>query len=143
MTLFRQAGLDPQALARLDELLIERAYAPGETISHSRTYGDTLYIVIEGTIDVFNTEGDQIASLTASDTFGEKQLLEPGETNATLRATTPARTKELDGAAYDQFAKEYPESAFALQAVLARRVLQELKKAQNNLRLLFETFKAS
>jgi hypothetical protein len=69
--------------------------------------------------------------------------LEPGPAAHRATATTAAIIKAFDGAAYDQFAREFPESAFALQAVVARRVLQELKKAQDHLRLLFETFKAS
>ncbi len=143
MKLLRQAGLAPEALLRLDELLIDRRLTPGETLVEIGAYSESLYVVLEGTIDVFTLEHEQVASLTAEDMTGEKQLLEPGPASNMLRATTVALVKELDGPAYDQFAREYPESAFQLQALLARRVLQELKKAQTNLRLLFETFKAS
>ena len=142
MTLFKQADLKPNALARLQELCLERTYRAGEILVSANTYSDTLYLILEGAVDAF-TQDEQVASLTAGDAYGEKQLLEPGPVPHTLKAATPTRTLELDGPAYDQFAKEYTESAFALQAVLARRVLQELKKAQSNLRLLFETFKAS
>jgi CRP-like cAMP-binding protein len=141
--LFRQAGLTKEALARLDDWLIERELRAGETLVVSGEYADSVYFVLEGAIDVFTSENEQVASLTANDSFGEKALLEPGPATHTLRATTTARVKTLDGTGYDQFAKEFPESAFALQAVIARRVLQELKKAQSHLRLLFETFKAS
>jgi CRP-like cAMP-binding protein len=140
--LFAQAGLQPLALSRLGELLIDRAFRAGDSLETEGQLTSSLFIVVEGALDVFSGD-QQIATLTAGDTYGEKSLLEPSAAPATLRAQTDGRALVFDGAAYDQFAKEFPESAFSLQALLARRVLRELKKAQTNLRLLFETFKAS
>ena len=49
---------------------------------------------------------------------------------------------EFDGMAYDQFSREYPESAFQLQATLSRRVIDELHRTQAHLLAMYDLLKA-
>lgn len=127
--LFRESDLDAFALARLNELVFTQTFAPGTPLP------EALVMIIEGEATI-SPDGDE---LPAPQTFGEPSLIDPA-TRTNARATTVVRAYILDGPAYDQFAKEFPESAFKLQQSIARRLLEKMKKAQTNLRLLYSTF---
>lgn len=125
-SLFRQADLTFEAFERLGELLQDRVTA------------ESLVIVLEGELRV--TVDGFTFCLGPGESLGARYLIEPEPQREHLEG--PARVLSLDGAAFDQFAREFPECAFRLQNVLARSVLHELKKTRENLRLVFQTLKS-
>lgn len=83
------AEFDDQELRRLDAVLVETVFEPGELILGEGQPNRALHIVREGRVRVSRAveEGDVILSdLPAGRTFGELSILEEGTASATLRA---------------------------------------------------------
>ncbi len=101
-------GLTSAQLARVAEIVRVREVPSGTVLIHERDYGDTLFVLDAGAVDVrvASPEGDRtIAELRASapgevswagDFFGEMCLLDLEPRCATVVATTPARLWELN-----------------------------------------------
>lgn len=90
--LFRM--LSPNDLARVPEWTEVVRYGAGASIIREREPGDYMYIVLDGSVDVFVIDDDGklvvLANLTRGHYFGEQALLPggPGERNANVRANT-------------------------------------------------------
>ena len=92
--LFR--ALSRNDLARVSEWSDIVEYRAGQVIVREGEVGEHMYVVLEGTADVFVTDEDGkvlvLASLTQGHYFGEQALIpdSPGRRNANVRANGPA-----------------------------------------------------
>lgn len=101
-------GLVPEQLARLVEIVRVREVEPGAVVVHERDYGDTLYLVDAGQVEVrvASAAGDRVvAEISApregevshrGDFFGEMCLLDLEPRCATVVAVTATRVWELN-----------------------------------------------
>ena len=101
-------GLTAAQLAQIAEITRVREVEPGEVIVPERDYGDTLYVIETGEVEVrvASPSGDQlVARLSApesgeisyaGDFFGEMCLLDLEPRCATVLATTACRLWELN-----------------------------------------------
>ena len=84
------AGLDEAELAALVSIIAERQVAPGELIVKQNTVGDEVFIIQDGTVEVF-VEGLQeertLVLLGKGQVVGEMALIEQGHRSASVRAT--------------------------------------------------------
>src|SRR5688500_18999787 len=66
-------GLTPEQLSRVREILREREVAAGTVVIHERDYGDTLYLLDEGTVEVriASPEGDRVVAELRAPAPGE------------------------------------------------------------------------
>ncbi|MCC6201726.1 MAG: cyclic nucleotide-binding domain-containing protein [Gammaproteobacteria bacterium] len=90
--LFR--ALSRKDLARVHEWTKVVSFEAGNLILREREAGDYMYVVLDGSVDVFVIDDDGkvviLAQLTRGHYFGEQALLPgvPGERNANVRANT-------------------------------------------------------
>lgn len=104
-------GLDTDAQRPLLERFRYRRFAPGRTLLHKGQYGDGLYIVLTGALDVRGGDMEEhlLASLGAGDFFGEMSVLNNAPAAATVQTTAPSIVLRLSRDAFEDLLLTYPE----------------------------------
>ena len=88
-----------------------REYREGETVVEEGAPGDSMFVVVGGTVEVLTKKRDAdvvLAVLGPGDFFGEAALLSGRPRTATIRAKTPAECLELSRAALDEVVARHP-----------------------------------
>lgn len=87
------AGLREDALRQLAERAIERSYRKGQLIFYQGDVGESLFVVVHGSVKVFVTseEGDEmvLVTLQTPETFGELALIDGGTRSASAETLEP------------------------------------------------------
>lgn len=115
----------PEDLQRVASTATERAYAAGEAIVREGEPGDELVVILEGTVEVFRGEGDDVRLVrrySEGDHFGELAVLRERPRAATVVATDGVRGLVIDGQALKAILQERPDAAMAMLATLAERI---------------------
>ncbi len=100
-------------LAKLAELCGERALEPGEVLCEVGDPGDALYVVAEGSLDVYR--GEALLDVSpAGQCLGEMALLTGEPRTASLRGRQPARILELKLTDFRDALGRYPELAWGI-----------------------------
>lgn len=120
------SGLGEEDLKRLSGLLVPQPYPPGEIVIHQGDFGDSIYFICRGEVDVFirNEEGAEntIGHLGEGDFFGEMALLTGSPRSASVRVTRDALFLILYKNDFDAFLKEHPHLAIPFSRTLAERI---------------------
>jgi flavin reductase (DIM6/NTAB) family NADH-FMN oxidoreductase RutF len=124
----RVVGGEPRLLSalpddRLQPILaggVERAFADGEAVMRAGEPGDSLYVVLEGTVEV-RRRGHTVR-LGPNELVGEIEVLAPGEGRlADVVAQGPVRCLEVKRSDVVRALAADPQAAMALVEVLASR----------------------
>jgi len=87
-------GLDKDIFNRVTELFQNRVFAVGDDLMKEGTPGDSLYIIVRGTVKV--TIGDDVVDLLgAGSTVGEMAVLLGTQRTATVTAESPVTTLRM------------------------------------------------
>jgi len=120
------ALLDENERQTLADIIDVAHFDKGATIFSFGDVGDTLYIVREGTVQVFveNYEGRKIilGENTRGDIFGEISLLDGGPRTATAVATEDAELYALERQDLLDLITKHPHAAMDLLTVVGRRL---------------------
>jgi predicted RND superfamily exporter protein len=132
------AGLRP-AQARVVVLMGDlRRFAPGETIVHQGARGDEMYVIINGSADVWieaGTERHRIAEMRRGDVFGEMGLVRGGtERSADVVAASEVEALAVDERFLQRIQRRYPRIASKVLLNLTRILSDRLQ--QTNVRFL-------
>ena len=123
LELFR--GLDAEGLRTVAGLLRESFHATGEVLFRHGDPADAFYLMREGTVALFRDEVGKPLQLLAryrgGEHFGELDLLDGGERQATARVTEASRILRLDRDPFLAFLDRCPEVALKLHITAARR----------------------
>jgi predicted RND superfamily exporter protein len=124
------AGLRP-AQARIVVLMGQiRRFAPGETIVRQGERGDEMYVIIQGTTEVWAGNGRERRRLAAhrrGDVFGEMALVRRGERSTDVIATDPVEVLAVDGRFLDRIQRRYPRIAAKVFLNLTRILSDRLQ----------------
>jgi CRP-like cAMP-binding protein len=111
-----------------------RRFAPGDTVVTAGAWEQSLYLVLEGQLEVLADNGRRkyrkIASVGAGSVIGELSFFDGGARSALVRATAPAVLAELTPADFDTLAAANPVLARRLLFDLGRILAQRLRAAQ-------------
>ncbi len=110
------SGLDLQLLAKLTTLFEEESFTPGEKILREGEFGDSMYIIIQGVVDVtkYNEEGNEIliTKLKSGSYFGEVALIDNQPRSANINAEEEIKVLRLRKSVFEKMLVE--EKTFAI-----------------------------
>ena len=111
-----------------------RRFGPGDAVITAGTQDRSLYLVLEGQLEVLAPHGRRgyrrIASPGAGSVIGELAFFDGGVRSALVRAVTPAVLAELSPAEFDALAVASPALARRLLFDLGRILAHRLRAAQ-------------
>jgi uncharacterized membrane protein len=120
------ALLDEAERGSLAELLETKKFDKGDTIFNFGDAGDSLYIIRNGSVQVFieNYQGDKIIlrENLPGDVFGDISLLDGGPRTATAVSTDETECLVLDRDQLMALVRKHPHSALDLLTVMGRRL---------------------
>jgi CRP/FNR family cyclic AMP-dependent transcriptional regulator len=131
-------GAQIAALPRLLRALAQRGtvrqYKKNTVIVHEGDSGESLYIVLQGTVRVFSTDanGREITygTITEGDYFGEMSL-DGGLRSASVESTGPVTCVVITGSKVREHMMEVPQFALELVSQVIRRARQATETARN------------
>jgi SulP family sulfate permease len=139
--LLRDLEHDP-GLAALASCARERTLTAGETLFESGDSSDSLFLVRQGTIRVvlpLNGHGyHTLATFGRGHFFGEMAFLARSTRSATAVATTTASLYAVSRSEFDVVARSNPVVAVKIFARLARTLAERLRRADAELRALYD-----
>jgi CRP-like cAMP-binding protein len=98
-----------------------RSCSPGEVIFSRGDSGDSLYVVLEGSVAL--KDGDRVVeTVTAPGMFGEMAIIETGARALTAEAAGPAVLAEIPTRHFWVLVHETPYFAQLVMTVMARRL---------------------
>lgn len=103
----------------------ERTLAAGETLFNEGDFGDTVYFVVNGAIEIFKGDAASphvLAVLESPDFFGEMAVLSEGVRTTSARAKAPTTLLFLKSKAIKILIQNAPAVAFGFFKVLIRRL---------------------
>jgi cAMP-dependent protein kinase regulator len=119
------SGIPKDELVSLLAAARPERVAPGQVIVREGEPGDTLYLIVQGTLRV-STRGQEgedvaLAALGAGDFFGEVALLTGRPRTATVAALTETELLALDRATVDKLRTQHPRIDASLTEFHRRR----------------------
>ena len=102
-----------------------KVYGDGECIVREGDEGDSMYVVLQGRVEVLREEGGQpfvLSELGPGDFFGEMALFSREKRSATVRAKGEARMLTIDKRGFLKSVHEDPSMAFRILHKLSERV---------------------
>ena len=123
--------------------LVERSCAPGEMIFQRGDPGDELFLIRRGAVRLFLPVGEgnyhNLATCGAGDFFGEVAFLDRGRRTASAMATAATDLFVISRARFDEVSRAHPVIGVKIFARLARMQALRLRRADAELRALYET----
>ncbi len=109
-------------------------FQPGSAIVKRGERADTLFILLEGEVEVSLAVGDdggrvRLASLTVGTLFGEMALLSDAPRSADVVAATEVSCLVVKASSIAQFRRTHPELAYHLMAAIAGQLASNLLTA--------------
>jgi hypothetical protein len=130
------AGLR-RAQARIVVLMGElKRFAPGEAIVRRGEQGDEMFVVIQGTAEVWAGSGAERRKLAVNrrgDVFGEMGLVRQNERSADVVATSPVEVLAVDARFLERIQRRYPRIASRVFLNLTRILSDRLERANERL----------
>jgi CRP/FNR family cyclic AMP-dependent transcriptional regulator len=114
------SDLDDAALRTISLLASEVSVPEGKELVREGDYSYDLLAIEEGTAKV-EREGQQLATLGPGDVIGEVGVLERGQRNATVIATSPMMLITLDRWDVKKLVKQAPDAIKHLRELVAAR----------------------
>ena len=137
-------NLTDNDLKKLDEYVTEVTFEEDDDIIKEGEIGDTLYLLIEGKVDVIKTTifDDEFicASLDASMhcLFGEMAVIDNDKRSATIKAKTKCTTLALNRENFTKFCDEYPKAGIELLKMMNINIVRNLRIENDNLKLVYQ-----
>ena len=118
-------ALAPEDLEHVAEAAEPLDYQPGQNIVEVGDAGTSLFIVVDGTVQVLypsRSHEVELALLGPGDFFGEMALLNAKPRSATVRALTQVRTLKLEQRAFQRLVHASPSVAIHIMEILSLRI---------------------
>lgn len=115
----------------------ERRYASGETLCTRGEHGNTMMVVVQGTLSAVipgsNNTSREIARLGEGGVFGEMFCIDPAPRPATVVANEDATVLELGRDDLVKMRQQAPHAAAALVSAVFHNVLKRLRSVDDRI----------
>ena len=115
-------ALPPQELEPIAAAAEEAFFSEGELLAARGEPGDTLYVIVDGEVQVLGAGEQVLAVRGRGDFIGEMAVISSKPRAASLLATSDVRVLELHKPAFQAILRERPETALAMMQILCERV---------------------
>lgn len=112
------AALPPQELEPIAAVAEEEFFSGGELLAVRGEPGDTLYVIVDGQVQVLGADEQELAVRGSGDFIGEMAVISSKPRAASLMAMSDVRVLELHKPAFEAILRERPETALAMMRVL-------------------------
>src|SRR5829696_8923010 len=112
------AALPPQELDPIAAVAEEEFFSGGELLAVRGEPGDTLYVIVDGQVQVLGADEQELAVRGSGDFIGEMAVISSKPRVASLVAMSDVRVLELHKPAFEAILRERPETALAMMRVL-------------------------
>ncbi|MEW5853880.1 MAG: cyclic nucleotide-binding domain-containing protein [Myxococcota bacterium] len=130
-------NLLPEEIEMLAELSVMRRYKGGEVVFEKGDVGDSLFMVVEGDVEVLLRDGSGepkvLATLGIHDFFGEMSLIDKEYRSATVRAKSDCALLLLTHENLHAFSKAFREGFTWITVNIARVLSQRLRETNRRL----------
>ena len=116
-------------LAAISDIAQEVSFAPNEILFYEKSFADTMYICVEGTISASRNNVD-VGQFKAGDSFGMSAFLVDSKRLLTCRTTSPTRVLEIHKQEFEEMLMEYPQISFEIAKIHARMIQRLLEQIQ-------------
>ena len=120
------SGLAPSELAAIASVTKVLAYAEDRIVIKQNDVGETLFLIIEGRVQVImeQAEGKEVLlnHIEAGGAFGEMALIDDAPRSATIRTVEPCRFLILHKQEFKEIAMEFPRVTLQICSVLSQRL---------------------
>jgi ATP/ADP translocase len=121
-------GLSASELAAIASVTEEVEYPAGDIVIKEGEAGETMFLILKGTVSVIKGEGAEgggeieLARIGAGDYFGEMALFEDAVRSATIRTAEDSRFLVLHKQEFTEIVREYPQIALHICKALSSRI---------------------
>ena len=126
------SDLQVRELAALGSVATERDHPKGEIVVKEGEAGDTMFLILSGSVSVLQKQGTEqetlITTLAAGDYFGEMALFEDQPRSATVKTDGDAKFLVLGKLEFEEIMREFPQIAINICQVFSRRVRETQRK---------------
>jgi len=136
--LFVFKGLSQIQLAQFNKVMEVRQVPAGTRITEEGATADCMYILLSGQVRVLKrgTNGEEtVATLGASEHFGEIALIDHAPRSASVEATTDSELSVLARDAFERILREFPEARLRIYENFLESLCDRLRAANENLLL--------
>jgi len=129
--IFRMLG--KESIDFIVERLKFKTFEKSEVVCKIGDPGDSMYIIITGSVDIciYGQEGAEqiVASLGPGDYFGEMSLLTDEPRSATVRTSDPSEMFLLNKKDFDVILEKFPSISLSMGKIVSKRLRETLTKA--------------
>ena len=111
-------ALPPQELEPIAAVAEEEDFSEGELLAVRGEPGDTLYVIVDGQVQVLGADERELAVRGPGDVIGEMAVISSKPRVASLVAMSEVRVLELHKPAFEAILRERPETALAMMRIL-------------------------
>ncbi|WPJ94811.1 cyclic nucleotide-binding domain-containing protein [Coraliomargarita algicola] len=122
-------GADDQLISELATALEPVKFPAGKTIFREGEPGDSLFLIVDGTVRVSSEEEEIIAELGVGGCFGEGALLEGQVRAATVVAVEELALLQLKRESYEELATKFRKLRYRLSNLHKTRKAEEIENS--------------
>lgn len=120
------SGLHIHELRLIAEIVEEVTADEGEILFNQGEPGDSMYVIIDGRVQILLADGTPFKVFSSFEAFGEMALLDDEPRSATAKAAQAGTLLRIEREKFQALLTQYPEICMGLLRMMSRRLRSEL-----------------
>ena len=119
------SGLTSEEVFQIAQIAIEERYLAEEVIFREGDVGDSMFIIIDGSVSVYNQK-KVITTLEKGECFGEMTLLDRGPRSSSIRTVTDTAVLKINEESFYALVSGNIEIIKGIVKILSKRLRQSI-----------------